>query len=351
MYKTIRRVIIIILVILSCAFVCRKLVTTWQLRSVWELGWEAEHYLWMTGSSGHIRWDVERQIITHRYFKPYNLGHFFVSADNQVWGYGHGVWRFENDKWIEVYESTGQPYGMIYDMGQLADDTIWIATWWGFKSWDRENQQWETMLVEKPGRTLVQAPDGSLWFGLLEDGVMRFKSGELTAWNTTNGLVHNQTASVLAASDGTVWVGTLAGVSRWDGEQWQNWAHLGYPDADGLVVSKLYEMTNGVIWADTSQGLAKWEDEKWITNERFPSCLMVYSLVEMDDGNLWAGCGDGLFRWNKASWREYGKTEGISNNSNCQLLLGGNSVLYASTRSGIYSYIPQQDHWHLILDK
>ena len=351
MHKTIRKAGIIILVILGCIFVCRALINAWQLRSVGELGWEGEHYVWMTGSMGHIRWDVERKTITHRYSKPYGLEHFFVSTDNQVWGYGHGVWRFENDKWIDIYEGTGQPYGMIRDMGQLAEGTIWIATWWGFKFWNHESRQWEMMLVDKPGSTLVQAPDGSLWFGLLEDGVMHYKSGQLISWNTTNGLVHNRVLSILAANDGTVWVGTGSGVSHWDNEQWQSWGDLGYPDADGLVVSKLYEMTNGVIWADTSQGLAKWEVEEWVTYRRFPSCLMVYSLVEMGDGSLWAGCGNGLFRWNKASWREYGKIEGISNNSYCHFLLGGNGILYANTRSGIYSYIPQQDHWYLVLDK
>jgi ligand-binding sensor domain-containing protein len=180
---------------------------------------------------------------------------------------------------------------------------------------------------------------------------MRFKSGELTAWNTTNGLAHNHVRSMLVASDGTVWIGTSSGVSHWDGKQWQSWADLGYPDADGLLVSQFYETTDGTIWAATSQDLAKWEDEEWLTYERSPSCFTTYSLLESSDGGLWVGCASGLYRWDKSGWREYGKIEGISSSSDCQLLLGGNGVLYANTRSGIYSYIPQQDHWYLVLDK
>lgn len=350
MRKTSLKILVVIIIILGCIFVGRRLVTIWRLLSSSQMGWEDDHYLWLTGAWGHTCWDVERQSITQSYAKPYNLAHFFVSVDNQVWAYGHGIWRFEVNKWIELYESTGQQYEMIHDMGQLADDTIWIATWSGFKFWNHEIQQWETMIVEQPGRTLVQAPDGSLWFGLLEDGVVYSKSGELTFWNTTNGLVHDQVSSMLVASDETVWIGTNAGVSHWDGKQWQNWTDLGYPDADGLAVSKLYETTDGVIWAATSADFAKWENGTWLTYERDPTCFTAYSLLESSDGSLWAGCAGGLFRWDTSTWREYGKGEGVANNAGCRLLLGGDDVLYASTESGVYYYVPQQDYWHSILD-
>jgi ligand-binding sensor domain-containing protein len=351
MRKTILKVTIITITVFGCVFVGQKLATIWQLRSMQELGWEAERYLWMTGTWRHIRWDVERQIITHRYAKPYNLEHFFVSAENQVWAYGGGIWRFEANKWIEMYENNDQQDVMVYDMGQLADGTIWITTWEGFKSWNPETHQWDTLLVDQPGRTLAQELDGSLWFGLLEDGVMRSESGDLISWNTMNGLVHNQIKDMLVASNGTVWVGTAAGVSRWDGKRWQNWVHLGYPDADGLAVDQFYETTDGVIWVATSQGIAKWENEKWITYERFRSCRRVYSLLETDDGSFWIGCDHGLVRWDQAGWHEYGRAEGISSDSGCRLLLGGNDVLYSSTRNGIYYYIHQQDYWRSILDK
>lgn len=201
------------------------------------------------------------------------------------------------------------------------------------------------MLIDHPGETLVQGPDNSLWFGLAEDGVIRLQSGELTYWTTADGLVDNRIKSMLAASDGTIWIGTRRGVSHWDGNRWQGWEHLGYPDPDGLVVYELYETSDGTIWAATSEDLAKWDKEGWTTYQRSPSCFRIVTFLEADDGSFWVGCSGGLFRWTESGWREYGEPEGVPNNSGSRLIQGTNGIMYAITRSGRYQYIPEQDRW------
>ena len=105
------------------------------------------------------------------------------------------------------------------------------------------------------------------------------------------------------------------------------------------------ETRDGTIWADTSQDFARWKNEHWESFEQSPSCFGAFTLLETDAGDLWAGCSTGLYRWTEAQWREYGKADGVLDNRGSRLIEGTNGVVYAKTRSGLYQYTPEQDHW------
>jgi len=334
-----------ILVCIVCLVGTSLILLEAQNRNVRSLGWEEDGYLWTVGMFGNVRWDVNQQTVVNRTFRPDAIDQIFVSQTGEVWGYGHGVWLFEEGGWTEVGEAGGLKRGVIYDMVQTSDGTIWVATWYGFKTWNAENRRWEPSIIERPGRILLQASDNSLWFGLTDEGVIRLQSDNLTHWTTSNGLIDNKVRSMLSASDGTIWVGTSDGISHWNGNSWQGWVDLGHPDADGLTVFKLLEASDGTIWADTSQDFARWKQGQWTTYKRDPFCGNSYSFLEADDGSLWAGCAIGLFRWAGSSWQEYDISEGIQDNSFARLVQGGNGMLYAHTKSGLYQYIPQQDRW------
>lgn len=257
MKKTCLIITIVAVTIFGCAFAGYQIVIAKQLKSMRVLGWEGDRYLWMAGTMGVVRWDVDRQVIINRSLGPDGISHFFTSSERRVWAYGDGVWLFDSGKWIELNETVGLQRGLVHDLGQLANGTIWVATQWGFKSWNQETRLWESMLVHQPASTLVEGQDNTLWFGSVDDGVIRVHSGNLAHFTTADGLVDNRIESMLAASDNTIWVGTRRGVSHWDGKNWQAWEHLGYPDPDGLVVYELYETSDGIIWATTSEDFAR----------------------------------------------------------------------------------------------
>ena len=140
MRKAILVVTIVAIIILCCLLAGYKLLITWQLESVRAPGWEEDRYLWMAGMAGVVRWDVNRQVVVNRDFRPDGISHFFISSEGQVWGYGDEIWLFDAGKWIEMGETAGLQRGLIHDMGQTTDGTIWVATWWGFKSWNQETR-------------------------------------------------------------------------------------------------------------------------------------------------------------------------------------------------------------------
>ena len=338
-------IIMLIVLVFVCVISIPKIFVELQRPNVKGLGWEADRYLWTIGMFGNTRWDVEQSIIVNSTYQPDLIEHIFISQEGDVWGYGYGVWQFKSGNWIDVSEAGSLKRGVISDLTQTNDGAIWIATWQGFKTWNRESQHWESSLINKSGRVLIQDANNTLWFGLREEGVIQVQSDNMTHWTTANGLVNNRIRSMLSTREGTLWVGTDSGLSYWDGDSWQSWIDLGEPDADGLTIYKLLEASDGAIWADTSQDFAMWKQEQWTTYYNTPFCGEAYSFLEVNDSSLWAGCAGGLFRWTGSDWQEYGTDKGIYINSFAHLIQGNNGILYAGTTSGLYEYLPNEDRW------
>src|SRR4030095_10372786 len=63
---------------------------------------------------------------------------------------------------------------------------------------------------------MAQTPDGYLWLGS-EFGLFRFDGVSFVEWHPPGGeqLPARNVYSLLAARDGTLWIGTFAGLSSW----------------------------------------------------------------------------------------------------------------------------------------
>ena len=342
--------IVFTLVGLACLG-CYFLYSVLQMRYSLTLGWEGNRYLWEGGPMGTVRWDVDRRVVDKRTFQPAGILNFVNTKDGDLWAYYEGVWQLESGKWIERQRSAGLPRGMVYDLIETEDGTIWAATDQGFVSWDKQTETWQASPVDLPAWRMIEGRDGSLWFGLIYDGVMRLHSGHLTHWTVDDGLNDNRIRSILEANDGTIWVGTNQGINHWNGNDWKAWPGQGYLgfedclDPDGLVVYHLLQASDGIIWADTSACFASWDGESWTASSDSPHCFNAFSFLETTDGSLWAGCPSGVYRWIGSRWSRYGQADGLSDVSGARLIEGANGILYAKDRNRIYQYEPVSDRW------
>jgi len=64
-------------------------------------------------------------------------------------------------------------------------------------------------------RAIHQDAQGALWIGTQNDGVYRDDGHGLTRFTRENGLANDQVRDILEDRDGTVWIVTAEGVSRW----------------------------------------------------------------------------------------------------------------------------------------
>jgi ligand-binding sensor domain-containing protein len=80
-----------------------------------------------------------------------------------------------------------------------------------------------------------------------------------------DGLINNNVLSVRGDGQGVAWIGTVAGVSRFDGEEWTS-----YTVQEGLAGDSVFCIAmdpNGSVWFGTNSGVSNFDGNSW-TNFR-----------------------------------------------------------------------------------
>lgn len=112
--------------------------------------------------------------------------------------------------------------------------------------------------------------------------------------------------SLAADASGHVWVGTGAGLSRFDGQQWTT-----FTTEDGLVDGAIYSLAvddQGQVWARSLNGLSRFDGQRW-TSYWFEGTSS--RLTVAPNGDVWCdGYGDVLLaRFDGQDWWTYNHTD------------------------------------------
>jgi signal transduction histidine kinase/streptogramin lyase len=117
--------------------------------------------------------------------------------------------------------------------------------------------------VPGPVRAIAQTPDGYLWLGT-EAGLYRFDGLHFVAWEPTSGeqILLSSVWSLCTSRDGSLWIGfSSGGISQLRNGHLKNYSHAeGVPD--GGILS-IVEDGNGSIWAGGQYGLSKLDSGSW----------------------------------------------------------------------------------------
>ncbi len=83
--------------------------------------------------------------------------------------------------------------------------------------------------------SIIEMPNREVWFGLESAGLARLSSGVLTRWSSSDGLPSAFVRTLHCDSQGTLWIGTSGGLSRWKDGRFENFTAVqGLPDSDDL---------------------------------------------------------------------------------------------------------------------
>ena len=132
-----------------------------------------------------------------------------------------------------------------------------------------------------------------------------------------NGLPQNTVQAIAQTRDGFLWLGTEAGLVRFDGASFQLFDRTTDPRLPGNDIRCLLESSDGSLWIGTSDGLARWKDgaaTAFSTQQGLPA-NGIRGLVEDNNEELWCGPMEG-FRF----------SPGISS-SECRRLKGSRTGL------------------------
>lgn len=109
-----------------------------------------------------------------------------------------------------------------------------------------------------------------------------------TAWNSREGFVPGQVTSIAQTRNGYLWLGTEFGLLRFDGVRvvpWQPPANRNLPNA---WIRSLLAAPDGTLWIGTLEGLASWADGT-LTEYAELAGHSVNTLVADREGTVWAG--------------------------------------------------------------
>ncbi len=157
--------------------------------------------------------------------------------------------------------------------------------------------------------TLTQTLDGYLWIGT-EAGLVRFDGVRFVRWAPPAGkkLFSPEILSLLGARDGSLWIGTQSGLSHWkDGDL------INYVDSVGAAFKDMLEDRSGTVWVSR----ATLDDTLGSLCEVVGTKLRCHGksdgIPPLDDGpllydalgNIWIGGSSMLTRWKPGSSTTY----------------------------------------------
>jgi ligand-binding sensor domain-containing protein/two-component sensor histidine kinase len=149
-------------------------------------------------------------------------------------------------------EKDGLPAGGIRTLEQGAEGALWLGTETGLVRFDGLRfvpfaDLYSAKLPSGAVDTLLRARDGSLWIGLNgRRSVARFNQGKVTLFGEAEGLPDGQVTGLYEDARGVVWVGSLAGLYRFDGSRWER---MPLPASGSDSVLAIHEDAQARLWA------------------------------------------------------------------------------------------------------
>jgi hypothetical protein len=164
---------------------------------------------------------------------------------------------------------------------------------------------------------------------------------------------------LLSTRDGTLWIGTFAGLASWNGSKLTRRAEL-----NGQVVGSLIEDREGTVWAGSWQGgppsgrlCAIGSGGSQCYGEDGAFGKAVSSLYEDRSGNLWAGTASGLWRWKPGPPKRYAtppmELTGVTESGDGRLVIaeyGAGLLQFAGDKVGSYAIRGPGDNIHWTIE-
>lgn len=191
----------------------------------------------------------------------------------------------------------GLPVNSINAMVRDADGFLWLATMDGLVRFDGVSFKTFNTL-NSPGlasnRLLVLARDSenALWMATEDMRLVRHHAGRFRTLDRAYGLPHGS-VTALSVSAGALWVGTLRGAARWNGNRFEALPEAQWNEATGAI----FDPGDGTIWFGSESGrlLRLGADGSSQTTR---VAARVWQMVADGEGGAWIAHDAGLARWN-----------------------------------------------------
>ncbi len=165
-------------------------------------------------------------------------------------------------------------------------------------------------------------------------------------WDREHGLLSSTVSTVLQTRDGYLWVGTHAGLGRFNGETFRWFTPENTPALKASDVRSLCEARGGTLWLGTAGGgVAALRNGRWAswTTAQGLAHNEVFAIVEGPDGAVWFGTGSGAVScWKDGRWTNYGVEHGLPTGLILGMTVDARGRLWVGTEEGLALWTGQR---------
>lgn len=280
-----------------------------NVKSMLDMGRE----VWVGSSGGIIQYDIAKddyKLVDTKSGHLLSNGIFHMSRwGDQVmvgtYGGGMSVFNTKTQQWKNYNIPDGLADQFVYDVQQMDNGDLWIATW--------------------SGANLIKG-------GNLDDAA---KWQTFTVENTKGGLPNDWVYGVEKGRNGDVWLATEAGLALYQNGKWTNWQHKDGLGADYELVKDDISFTNDP--GQASKHHAQQKSEQGLTNINVAyNPNYIISMVLDKNGNVWCGTwGGGLARFDGKKWVNFTVKDGLPGNHIFMLQIADDGDLWVGTNKGL----------------
>lgn len=163
-------------------------------------------------------------------------------------------------------------------------------------------------------------------------------AGSTRTWHEADGLLSDSVTAIVQTRDGFLWVGTTAGLVRFDGVKFTE-VKLEALGTNGVVrVSALCEDSQGHLWIGTQQdGLFQFSQGRLRHYARQQGLLddAVTSLAADSHGQVWIGSKSGLNLWTGEEFKSFTKRDGLPDELVSGVNVARSGTVWITARNGM----------------
>ena len=294
--------------------------------------------MWFGTESGLTRWDGS----AHNFTATNGLISGAIrtiarSPDGTLWfGGDNGLARYADRQFTRFTATNGLPVDKVNQVVVSKENMVWLATPAGLCWFDGNRFLPIAGGDISAANSVMISADGSVWCGTSLGAVrLRFWKMEgarvsdngiqITRLTTFDGLIDDQVTAIHETQDGTLWIGTEAGLSHYDGTNFVN-----YVSKDGLVhdaVASLSSTPDGIVWVGCMNGGVCYYDPKTFSCYGLPDGILPDLCLSTVDrnGTVWTG------NWFRSFGKKAAYSIGVSGVTNHPLAIGVGHVNCVST--------------------
>jgi ligand-binding sensor domain-containing protein len=266
--------------------------------------------------------------VNTNYYRPC----FLKDKDDVFWiGFGTTFYRLKNDNLTE--EKRIIATSIIEDQ----NDKLWVGDDKG-NIYIKDNLNWDTLSLSfstpdeylaypKQINILKLLPNGKIIcgtnYGLFEIDSENIEN--IVFYNTFDGLPSNNIWKIIQDKEDNLWIKTLSGSTKYNGETWEYLGEYIYPHLCA---------TNGDIWCSAGKfpdfnSIKVFSNEQWETyNTNTTEVIGISTIVQNSDESIWIGGTNGISIFNEKKWTHFTTEDG--------LLANDIFILYATSNNNIW---------------